>query len=68
MENIVQSCWNKHDFIDILKHVAFFPKKFSDHEILSACKDEVEVSQYLKKLVGLSISFLANVAQSCGKE
>ena len=46
----------------------FFQKKFSDHEILSACKDEVEVSQYLKKLVGLSISFLANVAQSCGKE
>lgn len=68
MENIAQSCWNKHDFIDMLKHAAFFPQKFSGHEILSACKDEVEVSQYLKKLVGLSISFLANVAQICRKE
>ena len=68
VENIVQSCWNKHDFVYVLKHPAFFEKLFADHEILSACKNEVEVWKYVKKMVGLFISFVANVAQSCGNE
>ena len=57
MVNIVQSCWNKHNFIDILKYATFFVQKFGDHEILLACKDEVEVSKYVKKTVGLFIVF-----------
>ena len=62
MVNIVQSCWNKHNFIDILKYATFFVQKFGDHEILLACKDEVEVSKYVKKNGRSFHSFLANVA------
>ena len=45
-----------------------FLKKIGDHYILWACKSKVEVSKYVKTMVGLFISFVANVAQSCGNE
>ena len=49
VENIFQRSWNKQDFVDMLKQVPFFLKKDGDHEILWKCKNEVELSKYVKK-------------------
>ena len=49
VENYVQSCWNKQDFVDILKQVPSFFKKDADHKILSTCKNEMELLNYVKK-------------------
>ena len=65
VENYVQSCWNKQDFVDILKQVPFFLKKDADHKILSTCKKINGTIKLCKKMVGLFIRFVANVAQSC---
>ena len=62
--NIVQSCWKKQYFGDILKHTAFHFSKCSNHEILQTYKNKKELSKYQKKIVGFFISFVANVIQS----
>ena len=68
MENIVQSCCNNQDFVNILKHPLFLSKRCYNNEILWICKKEVKDWKCVKKMVGLFISFAANVAQSCRNE